>query len=163
MQVKRRITLTVNGEHYEAEVEARKLLSDFLREDLKLTGTHVGCEHGICGACSIIMNGELVRSCLTLAIQANESDILTVEGLAKDGKLNAVQKAFYEKYGAQCGFCTPGQVMSAQWLLGRNRSLTEEEIREFMSGVLCRCTGYHNIIEAVKAAAQEMQLLVCAD
>ncbi len=156
MTKQRVIKLKVNGEQYEAMVEPRKLLSDFLREDLNLSGVHVGCEHGSCGACTIIFNGELVRSCLTLAVQADGADIMTVEGLARDGKLHPVQESFYENYGAQCGFCTPGQVLTAYSLLNKNPKPTEDEIREAMSGHLCRCTGYHSIVESIKAAAEKL-------
>jgi carbon-monoxide dehydrogenase small subunit len=156
MAKKRSIRLKVNGTFYEASVEPRKLLSDLLREDLELTGTHVGCEHGICGVCTILFNGKLVRSCLTLAVQADGAEILTIEGLAREGKLHPIQEAFYENHGAQCGFCTPGQVLSAYWLLKNNSSPTDEEIKEHMSGVLCRCTGYYHILKSVKSAAQKM-------
>ncbi len=150
------IRLKVNGEQHEGIVEPRKLLSDFLREDLNINGVHVGCEHGSCGACTIILNGELVRSCLTLAVQADGADIMTVEGLAKNGQLHPVQEAFYENHGAQCGFCTPGQVLNAYSLLNRNPNPSEDEIRETMAGHLCRCTGYYSIVESVKAAAAKM-------
>ena len=152
----RPIKLRVNGEQVEAMVEPRKLLSDFLREDANLSGVHVGCEHGSCGACTIILNGELVRSCLTLAVQADGAEIMTVEGLASDGKLHPIQESFYENHGAQCGFCTPGQVLTAYSLLNKNPKPTEDEIREAMSGHLCRCTGYHSIIESIKAAAEKL-------
>ena len=154
---KRSIRLKVNGEHHEALVEPRRLLSDFLREDLNINGVHVGCEHGSCGACTIILNGELVRSCLTLAVQADGADVMTIEGLAKDGQLHPVQESFYENHGAQCGFCTPGQVLTAYSLLNRNPNPSEDEIREAMSGHLCRCTGYHSIVESVKAATTKMR------
>lgn len=153
----RTIRLKVNGEHHEALVEPRRLLSDFLREDLNINGVHVGCEHGSCGACTIILDGELVRSCLTLAVQADGADILTVEGLAKDGQLHPVQEAFYENHGAQCGFCTPGQVLTAYSLLNRNPNPSEDEIRDAMAGHLCRCTGYYSIVESVKAATAKMR------
>ena len=154
---KRPIRLNVNGEQYEAMVEHRKLLSDFLREELNISGVHVGCEHGSCGACTIMFNGELVRSCLTLAVQADGADIMTVEGLAKGPKLHTIQEAFYENYGTQCGFCTSGQILTAYSLLNRNPNPTEENIRDAMSGHLCRCTGYHSIVESVKAAAEKMR------
>ncbi len=152
----RPIKLRVNDEQYEAIVEPRKLLSDFLREDVNLSGVHIGCEHGNCGACTIIFNGELVRSCLTLAVQADGAEIMTVEGLASDGKLHPIQEAFYENHGAQCGFCTPGQVLTAYSLLNKNPKPTEDEIREAMSGHLCRCTGYYSIVESIKAAAEKL-------
>lgn len=153
---KRAIKLKVNGEQYEVMVEPRKLLSDFLREDLNISGVHVGCEHGNCGACTIIFNGELVRSCLTLAVQADGADIMTVEGLTKDRDLHPIQEAFYENHGAQCGFCTPGQILTAYSLLNHNPNPTEDEIREAMTGHLCRCTGYYSIVESIKAAAVKM-------
>jgi carbon-monoxide dehydrogenase small subunit len=152
----RPIKLRVNDEQHEAMVEPRKLLSDFLREDVNLSGVHIGCEHGNCGACTIIFNGELVRSCLTLAVQADGAEIMTVEGLASDGKLHPIQEAFYENHGAQCGFCTPGQVLMAYSLLCKNPKPTEDEIREAMSGHLCRCTGYYSIVESIKAAAEKL-------
>ncbi len=152
----RPIKLSVNGEQIEAMVEPRKLLSDFLREDVNLSGVHIGCEHGNCGACTIILNGELVRSCLTLAVQADGAEIMTVEGLASDGELHPIQKAFHENHGAQCGFCTPGQVLTAYSLLNKNPKPTEDEIREAMSGHLCRCTGYYSIVQSIKAAAEKL-------
>lgn len=152
----RPIKLSVNGEQIEAMVEPRKLLSDFLREDVNLSGVHIGCEHGNCGACTIILNGELVRSCLTLAVQADGAEIMTVEGLASDGKLHPIQKAFHENHGAQCGFCTPGQVLTAYSLLNKNPKPTEDEIRDAMSGHLCRCTGYYSIVQSIKAAAEKL-------
>ncbi len=152
----RPIKLSVNGEQIEAMVEPRKLLSDFLREDVNLSGVHIGCEHGNCGACTVILNGELVRSCLTLAVQADGAEIMTVEGLASDGKLHPIQEAFHENHGAQCGFCTPGQVLTAYSLLNKNPKPTEDEIREAMSGHLCRCTGYYSIVQSIKAAAEKL-------
>ena len=147
------VRLTVNGVAHEGRCEPRKLLVDFLREDLGLTGTHVGCEHGICGACTILLNGEAARSCLMLAVQAQGAQIATIEGLAADGKLHPLQEAFREHHGLQCGFCTPGMLMTALDLLRVNPSPTEAEIREGISAVLCRCTGYHGIVKAVAAAA----------
>ena len=151
------ITLTVNGAAREGRCEPRKLLVDFLREDLGLTGTHVGCEHGICGACTIIVNGESARSCIMLAVQADGAELMTVEGLMQDGKLHPLQEAFREHHGLQCGFCTPGMLMTALDLLRVKPAPTEGEIREGISAVLCRCTGYHGIIEAVKAAAPALR------
>lgn len=145
----RTIRLRVNGVRYERTVEVRKLLVDFLRQDLHLTGTHVGCEHGVCGACTILLNGESIRSCLMLAVQADGADLLTVEGLAKDGELNVLQKAFWEHHGLQCGFCTPGFLMTAHELIQKAPQATPAEIRETLSGNLCRCTGYQTIVEAV--------------
>jgi carbon-monoxide dehydrogenase small subunit len=149
----RTVRVTVNGVPREGQVEPRKLLVDFIRENLSLTGTHIGCEHGICGACTILVNGEAARSCLMFAVQADGAEILTVEGLARDGKLHPLQEAFWEHHGLQCGFCTPGMLLTAYDLLRVNPSPTEEEIRAGISAVLCRCTGYQGIIKAVHAAA----------
>lgn len=153
----RTIRLTVNGVVREGWAEPRKLLVDFLRENLGLTGTHVGCEHGICGACTILLNGEAARSCLMLAVQADGAEIMTVEGLARDGRLHPLQEAFWEHHGLQCGFCTPGMLLTALDLLRANPSPTEEEIRAGLSAVLCRCTGYQGIVRAVQAAAQRLR------
>ncbi|MFQ5519758.1 MAG: (2Fe-2S)-binding protein [Candidatus Methylomirabilia bacterium] len=152
----REITLSVNGVSREGRAEPRKLLVDFLREDLGLTGTHVGCEHGICGACTVLVNGEAARSCLMLAVQAEGAEILTVEGLAQDGQLHPLQEAFWEHHGLQCGFCTPGMLLAAYDLLKVNPSPTEAEVRAGLSAVLCRCTGYQGIIKAVQAAAARL-------
>jgi len=151
------VRLTVNGVAREGRCEPRKLFVDFLREDLGLTGTHVGCEHGVCGACTILIDGEAARSCIMLAVQADGAEILTIEGLAQNGKLHPLQEAFREHHGLQCGFCTPGILMTALDLLRTNPSPTEAEIREGISAVLCRCTGYHGIIRAVEAAARKMR------
>ena len=151
------IRLTVNGATREARCEPRKLLVDVLREDFGLTGTHVGCEHGICGACTILINGEAARSCLMLAVQADGAELMTIEGLAQDGKLHPLQEAFREHHGLQCGFYTPGMLMTALDLLRTNPEPTEAEIREGISAVLCRCTGYQNIIKAVEAAARALR------
>jgi carbon-monoxide dehydrogenase small subunit len=148
------IELTVNGEARRAAVEPRKTLADFLREDLRLTGTHLGCEHGVCGACTVILDGRAVRSCLVFAVQARGAEITTVEGLAPDGELSPVQAAFQAEHGLQCGFCTPGFVVSATALLECNPDCSDEEIREGLSGNLCRCTGYQGILRAVRAAAE---------
>ena len=150
--IERSIRLRVNGVSYERTVEVRKLLADFLRQDLRLTGTHVGCEHGVCGACTILLNGESVRSCLMFAVQADGADLLTVEGLVKSGEISVLQKAFWEHHGLQCGFCTPGFLMTAQEMIARGEQATVEEIRETLSGNLCRCTGYQTIVEAVADA-----------
>ena len=150
------VRLTVNGIECEGRCEPRKLLVDFLREDLGLTGTHVGCEHGICGACTIMLNGEAARSCIMLAVQADGSEILTVEGLMQNGKLHPLQEAFREHHGLQCGFCTPGMLMTALDFLKTNPSPTEAEVREGISAVLCRCTGYQGIVNAVRAAARTL-------
>ena len=147
------VQLTVNGQRRDGRCEPRKLLVDFLREDLGLTGTHVGCEHGVCGACTVIVNGLAARSCLMLAVQANGSELVTVEGLMKDGKLHPLQEAFHEHHGLQCGFCTPGMLLAALDFLNTNPSPTETEIRQGLSAVLCRCTGYQGIVKAVEAAA----------
>lgn len=149
------ITTTINGKEYLEEVESRLLLSDFLRHQLGLTGTHVGCEHGVCGACTIILDGQPVRSCLLFAVQANGHEVTTVEGLApsKD-ELHPLQQAFWEEHGLQCGFCTPGFLMTLVPYLEENPNPTEAEIREALSGNLCRCTGYQHIVNAVKHAVQ---------
>jgi aerobic-type carbon monoxide dehydrogenase small subunit (CoxS/CutS family) len=147
------IKLTVNGVTHEGRCPPRKLLVDFIREDLALTGTHVGCEHGVCGACTILVNGEAARSCLMLAVQADGAELITVEGLARDGKLHPLQQAFHEHHGLQCGFCTPGMLLTALDFLSTNPQPTEQEIREGISAVLCRCTGYHGIVKAIAAAA----------
>ena len=152
------IRLTVNGQPREGRCEPRKLLVDFIREDLGLTGTHAGCEHGVCGACTIFYNGEAARSCIMFAVQADGAELLTVEGLAEsDGKLHPMQQAFHEHHALQCGFCTPGMLIAALDYLKINPSPTEDEIREAISAVLCRCTGYINIIKAVKAGAEVMR------
>jgi len=148
------IALTVNGTRYERSVEPRLLLSDFLRHDLGLTGTHVGCEHGVCGACTVLFDGEPVRSCLMFAIQANGHEVTTVEALGTPEKLHPVQEAFWDAHAVQCGFCTPGVLMSVVPFLEKNPDPTEEEIREAIAGSLCRCTGYQHIVDAVKLAAQ---------
>jgi carbon-monoxide dehydrogenase small subunit len=151
------ITMTVNGTEYEGYVEPRKLLVDFLREDLELMGTHVGCEHGICGACTILLNGRTVRSCLMFAIQANGANIKTIEGLADGDKLHPLQQAFRDNHGLQCGYCTPGMLTTSYELLEQNPNPTEEEVRKGISGVLCRCTGYKQIVDSVMAAAEAMR------
>ena len=151
------IKVTVNGEDYEREVEPRMLLADFLRHELGLTGTHVGCEHGVCGACPVILNGDSVRSCLCFAIQTDGAKIETVEGLGTVDNLNPLQQSFQKHHALQCGFCTPGMLMSATELLERNPSPTIEAIREAISSNLCRCTGYQTIVEAVQDAATRMR------
>jgi len=148
------IAVTVNGERYERDVEPRKLLIHFLRDDLDLTGSHIGCDTGNCGACSIIIDGVLVKSCMMLAVQADGAKIETVEGLAQDGELNALQQAFSDHHALQCGYCTPGMLMSATALLRENAHPGDEEIRRAIQGNICRCTGYVNIVEAIKAAAE---------
>jgi aerobic carbon-monoxide dehydrogenase small subunit len=147
------IKVTVNGETYERDVEPRKLLIHFLRDDLSLTGSHIGCDTGNCGACSIIVDGVLVKSCMMLAVQADGAKLETVEGLAQDGELNALQQAFSDHHALQCGYCTPGMLMSATALLRNTKQPSELEIRRAIQGNICRCTGYVNIVEAIKAAA----------
>ena len=154
---KQLIELTVNGVRREGLAEPRKTLADFLRDDLELTGTHLGCEHGVCGACTVMVNGEAVRSCLMFAVQANGQEIITIEGLATGGKLHPVQEAFWECHGMQCGFCTLGFVMSVYAFLTENPDPKEEEIRPALSGNICRCTGYQNIVNAVRLAAEKMR------
>ena len=152
------IRLTVNGQPREGRCEPRKLLVDFIREDLGLTGTHAGCEHGICGACTILYNGEAARSCIMFAVQADGAELVTVEGLAeRSGALHPLQQAFHEHHALQCGFCTPGMLITALDYLKINPSPTEEEIRDAISAVLCRCTGYINIVKAIKAGAEAMR------
>ncbi len=147
------IGVSVNGERYEREVEGRKLLVHFLRDDLDLTGTHVGCDTGNCGACTVLLDGRAVKSCMLLAVQADGADLTTVEGLAPDGELNTLQRAFSEHHGLQCGYCTPGMLLSATYLLAQNPKPTEEEIRRGIQGNICRCTGYVNIVRAITAAS----------
>ncbi|MEL0002661.1 MAG: (2Fe-2S)-binding protein [Rhodospirillales bacterium] len=152
---RRKITLKVNGEAHELEVEPRHLLADALREGLGLTGTHIGCEHGVCGACTILLDGESIRSCLLLAVQAEGHEITTVEGLGDSNHLNFLQRKFREHHALQCGFCTPGMLMTATELLNQRTSLTERDIRDALSGNLCRCTGYDHIIAAISEAIAE--------
>lgn len=152
------ITVVVNGKQYQRAIEPRLLLSDFLRHELGLTGTHVGCEHGVCGACTILFDGQAVRSCIMFAVQADGHEITTVEGLAADAEhLHPLQEGFWEAHGLQCGYCTPGFLMTLVPFLQENPDPTEAEIREAISGNLCRCTGYQNIVEAVKLAAGKMK------
>jgi aerobic-type carbon monoxide dehydrogenase small subunit (CoxS/CutS family) len=150
------IRVKVNGAEQEALVEPRRLLADFLREDLGLTGTHIGCEHGVCGACTVLLDGESVRSCLMFAIQANGHSVMTVEGLASaDGSLHPLQEAFWEQHGLQCGFCTPGFLMTSYELLQADPNPSDDAIRTAISGNLCRCTGYQNIVRSVRSAAEK--------
>jgi aerobic-type carbon monoxide dehydrogenase small subunit (CoxS/CutS family) len=152
------ITLTVNGVRYTRRVESRMLLSDFLRHDLVLAGTHVGCEHGVCGACTVLLDREPVRSCLMLAVQANNHEISTIEGVASaDGAYHPLQQAMHDHHGLQCGYCTPGILMTMTTFLDENSSPSEDEVREALSGNLCRCTGYQNIVDAVLSAATRMR------
>jgi len=155
MTAKISITVSVNGENHTAEVEPRLLLADFLRENLDLTGTHVGCEHGICGACTVLMNGDSVRSCLTFAVQADGAKIETVESLGDIDALGPLQEAFRENHALQCGFCTPGMLMTATDMLRKYKLETDDDIRDGLSGNICRCTGYQNIVAAVRSAADK--------
>ena len=157
MSNKMTISITVNGELYERTVEPRLLLSDFLRHHLGLTGTHVGCEHGVCGACTVLLDGQAVRSCLTFAVQAHGHEVTTVEGLGTPEDLHPIQEAFREAHAAQCGFCTPGILLTLVPFLQENPDPSEPEIREVLAGNLCRCTGYQHIVDAVKLAAEKMR------
>ena len=160
MADKRDIRLTVNGVAYEAAVEPRMTLVDMLRGELGLTGTHVGCEHGVCGACTVLMDGRAVRSCIMLAVQADGAEFMTVEGLAsKEGELHPIQQAFIEERGLQCGFCTPGFLMTIHELLQETPDPTEEEIKDALGGAICRCTGYESILKSVRSAAKKLQAL----
>ena len=147
------VSMTVNGTTHTNDVEPRTLLVHYLRENLRLTGTHVGCDTSSCGACTIIVNGETVKSCTLLAVQCEGAEIKTIEGMASNGKLHPIQESFREKHGLQCGFCTPGMIMSSWQLLERNPNPSEDEIRHALEGNFCRCTGYHNIVNAVQDAA----------
>jgi carbon-monoxide dehydrogenase small subunit len=155
--MKQTIHVTINSRLYEEDVEPRLLLSHFLRENIGLTGTHVGCVVGECGACSILLDGKIVKSCLHFAVQADEREVTTVEGLARDGELHPIQEAFVKNYALQCGYCTPGMVMTSYALLQRNANPSEEEIRKALAGNLCMCTGYVQIVDAVKDAAKGMK------
>jgi carbon-monoxide dehydrogenase small subunit len=152
----RPLTCTVNGVIHTAMVPVRKTLLDFVREDLMLTGSHAGCEHGVCGCCNVLLDGELVRACIMLAVQADGHEVTTIEGVGTSRKMHPVQAAFAEHHGLQCGYCTPGMIMAAVDLLQSNPKPTEQEIREAIAGNLCRCTGYMQIVEAIKAAAAEL-------
>ena len=151
------ISLTVNGEQVTRTVEARTLLVHFIREHLELTGTHIGCDTTSCGACTVRLNGKPVKSCTVFAVQANKAQLETIESVATGGKLDPIQEGFWEKHGLQCGFCTPGMIMSAKSLLEKNRKPTEAEIREGISGNICRCTGYNKIVEAIQYAAAKLE------
>lgn len=151
------VTITVNGKAYERKIEARLLLVEFIRETLGLTGTHIGCDTSYCGACTIIVDGDAVKSCTLLAVQADGCEILTVEGLEKDGELHPLQQAFSQNHGLQCGYCTPGMLMSSLALLAKNPDPDIKDIRKQLGGNLCRCTGYQNIIKSVQAAAKDLQ------
>jgi len=150
------ISINVNGTQHTNEVESRLLLSSYLRETLNLTGAHIGCDTTSCGACTVLLNGAAVKSCTLFAVQANGATVTTIEGLATNGELHPIQEGFWEKHGLQCGFCTPGMILSAYDLLQRNPHPTEQEIRHGLAGNLCRCTGYHNIVKAVQYAAEKM-------
>jgi len=154
--VEKTIRVTVNGEEQQSAVEPRTLLVHYLRDALNLTGTHVGCDTGQCGACTVLLNGQPVKSCMVLAVQADGAQVQTVEGLARNGEYHPIQTAFWEKHGLQCGFCTPGMMMAAVGLLQRSPNPTDAEIREQLEGNLCRCTGYQNIVAAVRSAAEAM-------
>ena len=158
MTDKRDFTLTINGESHAVRVEPRRTLADTIREDCGLTGTHLGCEHGVCGACTVLVDGEPVRSCLMFAIQAAGKDVRTVEGLAPQGGLHPLQQAFIDHHGLQCGFCTPGFLMLAAGVLAKQPDISDDELLDVLSSNLCRCTGYENIVKAVRAAAQIMKV-----
>ena len=151
------VTITVNGTPYTREIESRMLLVHFLREELSLTGTHIGCDTTSCGACTVLLDGKAVKSCTIFAVSANGKSVETIEGVAQNGALHPLQEGFWEKHGLQCGYCTPGMIMSAKYLLSQNPDPTEEEIRKGISGNLCRCTGYNKIVEAIQYAAEKMQ------
>jgi aerobic carbon-monoxide dehydrogenase small subunit len=151
------VSMTVNGRACTADMEPRTLLSDCLRHEFGLPGTHVGCEHGVCGSCTVLVDGRTARSCLMFAVQANDAKVTTIEGLAQDGVLNHLQEAFWEEHGLQCGYCTPGMLMAATELLAHNANPSDDDIREAISGNLCRCTGYTYIINAVRSAAAKMR------
>jgi carbon-monoxide dehydrogenase small subunit len=153
---KHTITMTVNGQEQSGEVESRLLLVHFIRENLSLTGTHIGCDTTSCGACTVLLNGRAVKSCTVFAVQANGKSIETVEGVAQNGTLHPLQEGFWEKHGLQCGYCTPGMIMSAKYLLSKNADPSEDEIRHAISGNLCRCTGYNNIVKAIQYAAEKI-------
>jgi carbon-monoxide dehydrogenase small subunit len=150
------VSMKVNGAQVSGDVEARTLLVQFLRETLAMTGTHVGCDTSQCGACCVLMNGDSVKSCTVLAVQAEGAEITTIEGIATDGELHPMQDAFHQNHGLQCGFCTPGMVISAIDLVSKNPKPTETEVRDWLEGNFCRCTGYHNIVKAIQAGAQAM-------
>ena len=156
MTMKREITVTVNGQQHQSEVEPRMLLVHYLRETLDLTGTHIGCDTSQCGACTVLLDGQSVKACTVLAVQADGSEVTTIEGLAPEGSLHPIQEGFWEKHGLQCGFCTPGMIMASYNLLKNNPNPTEEEIRTSLKGNICRCTGYQNIVKAVRLASERL-------
>ncbi|MFQ5895367.1 MAG: (2Fe-2S)-binding protein [Nitrospinota bacterium] len=151
------IALTINGRRHSHDVEPRLLLVHYLREVVGLTGTHIGCETSVCGACTVLQDGQAVKSCTVLAVQADGSEVITIEGLAKDGKLHPLQEQFWEHHGLQCGYCTPGMILAAHQLLARNPHPTEAQIRHAIEGNICRCTGYHHIVDAIQAAAAALR------
>lgn len=151
------VRLTVNGGKVEAEIEPRTHLADFLREHLRLTATHLGCEHGVCGACTVLIDGAPARACITLAVSCEAADVRTLEGMADDSRMRLIKESFHREHGLQCGFCTPGMLISAWDLLGRRSQLSDREIREEMSGNLCRCTGYQGIVRAIRLAAKTLR------
>jgi carbon-monoxide dehydrogenase small subunit len=155
--MKQNVKITINGKLYEQDVEPRLLLIHFIRDIAGLTGSHIGCETSICGACTILANGVAVKSCTMFAVQANGAEVVTIEGMAKDGAMHPLQEAFWEEHGLQCGYCTPGMIMCSHQLLARNASPTNDDIREALDGNLCRCTGYQNIVAAVRSAAGKMK------
>ncbi|GAC1427377.1 MAG: (2Fe-2S)-binding protein [Ktedonobacteraceae bacterium] len=157
MTMKRAITMTVNGQKYRSEVEPRTLLAHYLRDTLDLTGTHIGCNTSQCGACVVMLNGEAVKSCTILAVQADGDEVTTIEGIANGDILHPIQEGFWEKHGLQCGYCTPGMIMASYQLLKNNPNPSEEEIRKGLEGNICRCTGYQNIVRAVQSAAEHMR------
>ena len=162
MATKREITVTVNGQQYHSQVEPRLLLVHYLRDVLDLTGTHIGCDTSQCGACTVLLNGNSVKACTVLAVQADGSEVTTIEGLAPEGGLHPIQEGFWEKHGLQCGFCTPGMIMASYQLLKNNPNPTEAEIRKGLEGNICRCTGYQNIVRAVQYAAEQMRTAAAA-
>jgi carbon-monoxide dehydrogenase small subunit len=155
--MKQKVTITINGVHHTREVEPRTLLSHFIREDVGLTGTNIGCDTSQCGSCTVHMDGKAVKSCTVLAVQADGSSVTTIEGLAQGGKLHSVQQAFWDQHGLQCGYCTPGMIMSISYLLKENPDANEEEIRHGLEGNICRCTGYQNIVKAALQARDELK------
>jgi carbon-monoxide dehydrogenase small subunit len=162
MATKREITVTVNGQQHHSQVEPRMLLVHYLRDVLDLTGTHIGCDTSQCGACTILLNGDAVKACTVLAVQADGGEVTTIEGLAPEGSLHPIQEGFWEKHGLQCGFCTPGMIMASYQLLKNNPNPTEAEIRKGLEGNMCRCTGYQNIVRAVQYAAEQMRTAAAA-
>lgn len=152
-----KIDITVNGKKYQRDLEARMLLVHFLRDELDLTGTNIGCETSLCGACTVLVDGESVKSCTQLAVQADGCSITTIEGLERDGELHCLQKSFWDNHGLQCGYCTPGMILAAWDLLSKNKAPTEKEVRKALKGNICRCTGYQNIVKAVRKAAESFE------